>query len=139
MTAKLSLKIEASPDALDRINDEIESLSRQEEWPSDLFFTTNLVVEELGLNVINHAYRGQSGEFEIIITSEKQAITVEIIDNGPPFNMLQDAPLPDVEAEIEERPVGGLGIHLVKTMMDELHYKRDQGKNHLTLVKRREM
>ena len=139
MTAKLSLKIEASPDALDRINDEIESLSRQEEWPSDLFFTTNLVVEELGLNVINHAYRGQSGEFEIIITSEEQAITVEIIDNGPPFNMLQDAPLPDVEAEIEERPVGGLGIHLVKTMMDELHYKRDQGKNHLTLVKRREM
>ena len=139
MTAKLSLKIEASPDALDRINDEIESLSRQEEWPSDLFFTTNLVVEELGLNVINHAYRGQSGEFEIIITSEEQAITVEIIDNGLPFNMLQDAPLPDVEAEIEERPVGGLGIHLVKTMMDELHYKRDQGKNHLTLVKRREM
>ena len=139
MTAKLSLKIEASPDALDHINDEIESLSRQEEWPSDLFFTTNLVVEELGLNVINHAYRGQSGEFEIIITSEEQAITVEIIDNGPPFNMLQDAPLPDVEAEIEERPVGGLGIHLVKTMMDELHYKRDQEKNHLTLVKRREM
>ena len=139
MTAKLSLKIEASPDALDRINDEIESLSRQEEWPSDLFFTTNLVVEELGLNVINHAYRGQSGEFEIIITSEEQAITVEIIDNGPPFNMLQDAPLPDVEAEIEERPVGGLGIHLVKTMMDELHYKRDQEKNHITLVKRREM
>ena len=139
MTAKLSLKIEASPDALDRINDEIESLSRQEEWPSDLFFTTNLVVEELGLNVINHAYRGQSGEFEIIITSEEQAITVEIIDNGPPFNMLQDAPLPDVEAEIEERPVGGLGIHLVKTMMDELHYKRDQERNYLTLVKRREM
>ena len=139
MTAKLSLKIEASPDALDRINDELESLSRQEEWPSDLFFTTNLVVEELGLNVINHAYRGQSGEFEIIITSEEQAITVEIIDNGPPFNMLQDAPLPDVEAEIEERPIGGLGIHLVKTMMDELHYKRDQERNHLILVKRREM
>ena len=139
MTAKLSLKIEASPDALDRINDELESLSRQEEWPFDLFFTTNLVVEELGLNVINHAYRGQSGEFEIIITSEEQAITVEIIDNGPPFNMLQDAPLPDVEAEIEERPVGGLGIHLVKTMMDELHYKRDQERNHLILVKRREM
>lgn len=139
MTAKLSLKIEASPDALDRINDELESLSRQEEWPSDLFFTTNLVVEELGLNVINHAYRGQSGEFEIIITSEEQAITVEIIDNGPPFNMLQDAPAPDVEAEIEERPVGGLGIHLVKTMMDELYYKRDQERNHLILVKRREM
>ncbi len=139
MTAKLSLKIEASPDALDRINDELESLSRQEEWPSDLFFTTNLVVEELGLNVINHAYRGQSGEFEIIITSEEQAITVEIIDNGPPFNMLQDAPSPDVEAEIEERPIGGLGIHLVKTMMDELYYKRDQERNHLILVKRREM
>lgn len=138
MSSKVSLSIEASPDALDRINDAIESISRQEEWPPDLLFTINLVIEELGLNIINHAYSGDTGEFEIIITSEDQALTVELIDSGPPFNMLTDAPVPDVEASMDERPIGGLGIHLVKTMMDELDYRRERDQNHLTLVKRRD-
>ena len=137
MSAKISLNIEASPEALDHIADALESISRQEEWPPDLLFTANLVIEELGLNIINHAYGGESGEFEIIITSEAEALTVEIIDSGPPFNMLKDAPIPDVEAPLDDRPIGGLGIHLVKTMMDELDYKRDFDRNHLTLVKRR--
>ena len=138
MSAKVSLKIEASPDALDRINDAIESLSRQEDWPPDLLFTTNLVIEELGLNIINHAYGGDEGELEIIIASEDDALTIEIIDRGPPFNLLKDAPLPDVAAPLEERPIGGLGIHLVKTMMDELDYKRERDKNHLIITKRRD-
>lgn len=137
MSAKVSLMIEASPDALERINEAVESLSSQEEWPPDLLFTANLVIEELGLNVINHAYHGNSGEFEIIIASEDDALTIEFIDSGPPFNMLTDAPIPDVEASMDERPIGGLGIHLVKTMMDELDYRRERDKNHLTIVKRR--
>ena len=138
MSSTVSLSIQTSPDALDRINDALESISHQEEWPPDLLFTMNLVIEEIGLNIINHAYGGDSGEFEIIITSEDQALTVELIDGGPPFNMLTDAPIPDVEAPIDERPIGGLGIHLVKTMMDELDYKRERDRNHLTLVKRRD-
>ena len=137
MSAKVSLMIEASPDALERINEAVESLSSQEEWPPDLLFTANLVIEELGLNVINHAYHGDSGEFEIIIASEDDALTIEVIDDGPPFNMLTDAPIPDVDAPVEERSIGGLGIHLVKTMMDELDYRRERDKNHLTIVKRR--
>ena len=138
MSAKVSLKIESSPDALDRINDAIESLSRQEDWPPDLLFTTSLVIEELGLNIINHAYSDVEGEFEIIIASEDDALTIEMIDSGPPFNMLTDAPMPDVAAPLEERPIGGLGIHLVKTMMDELDYRRESDKNHLTITKRRD-
>ena len=138
MTAKVSLTIEASPDALEHINDAIESVSRQEDWPLDLLFTINLVIEELALNIVNHAYRGKSGEFEVIITSEAEALTIEMIDGGPPFNALEDAPMPDVDAPLDDRPIGGLGVHLVKTMVDELDYKRVQDKNHLTLVKRRD-
>ncbi len=138
MSAKVSLKIKAAPDALDRINEAIESISSQEDWPSDLLFTANLVVEELGLNVVNHAYRGEGDEFEVIIKSEDHALTIEIIDSGPPFNMLTDAPTPDVEASMGDRPIGGLGIHLVKTMMDELEYRRERERNHLTMVKRRD-
>ena len=138
MSSKVSLNVEASPEALDRINDAIESISTQEDWPPDLIFTMSLVIEELGMNIINHAYGDDSGEFEIIITSEDRSLTVELIDSGPPFNMLTDAPAPDVDAPIDERPIGGLGIHLVKTMMDELDYRRERDQNHLTLVKRRD-
>lgn len=138
MSTEVSLKIKAAPDALGRLNEAIESLSSQEDWPPDLLFTANLVIEELSLNVVNHAYHGEDGEFEIVIKSEDHALTIEIIDSGPPFNMLTDAPTPDVEAPIEDRPIGGLGIHLVKTMMDELEYRRERERNHLTMVKRRD-
>ncbi len=138
MSAKVSITIEAGPEALDRIIDAVESISSQEEWPPDLLFTANLVIEELGLNIVNHAYHGDGGEFEIIIASEDDALTIEMIDNGPPFNMLTDAPVPDVDLPADERPIGGLGIHLVKTMMDELDYRRESDRNHLTIVKRRD-
>ena len=80
----------------------------------------------------------EMGEFEVIITSEDESLTIEIVDSGPEFNVLTDAPIPDVNAIIEERPVGGLGVYLVKTMMDELHYRREDDKNHIIAVKRRD-
>ena len=138
MSAKVSLNVESSPDALDRIANALETLSDQEDWPPDLLFTVNLVLEELGLNIINHAYHKESGVFEIVITSEDKALTIEVIDDGPPFNVLTEAPVPDVDAPIDDRPIGGLGVHLVKTMMDELDYRREQDQNHLTMVKRRD-
>lgn len=139
MSAKVSLNIESSPEALNRIVDAIESISLQEEWPPELLFTMNLVIEELGINIMEYAYGGDSGEaFEIIITSEPSELTVDLVDAGPPFNPLTDAPEPDTEAPMLDRPVGGLGIHLVKSMMDEVDYKRECDRNHLRLVKRRE-
>ena len=61
-----------------------------------------------------------------------------IADDGRPFDPLTEAPEPDLESAIEDRPIGGLGVHLVRTMMDEVRYRREEGKNRLTLVKRRE-
>ena len=139
MSAKVSLNIESSPDALNRIVDAIESISLQEEWPPELLFTMNLVLEELGINIIRYAYGEDSNEtFQIIITSEPSELTVDVIDSGPPFNPLTDAPKPDTDAPMLDRPIGGLGIHLVKSMMDEVDYKRECDRNHLRLVKRRD-
>ena len=139
MSAKVSLNIESSPDALNRIVDAIESISLQEEWPPELLFTMNLVLEELGINIIRYAYGDDSNEtFQIIITSEPSELTVDVIDAGPPFNPLTDAPEPDTDAPMLDRPIGGLGIHLVKSMMDEVDYKREYDRNHLRLVKRRD-
>ena len=137
MSGKLSLKIENRPDELKRISDAVEDLGSREGWPSALVFRINLVLEELVLNIMNHGYDGGLHEIEVTLTSEADALTIETEDEGRPFDLLNDAPQPDLEAPLEDRPVGGLGIHLVRTMMDEIRYRRERDRNHLTLIARR--
>ena len=134
MSAKLHLKLEARPEALERITSAIEKLGEQEEWPPKLMFRVNLVLEELGLNVMTHGQRAGARELEVILTSEPDTVTMEIVDDGPPFDPLRDALPPDTDAPLDERPVGGLGVHLVREMMDEVRYRYEDGKNRLTLV-----
>ena len=137
MSAKQSFRIDADLDELRRVAAAAEEMGLQEDWSPVLVHQVDLAIEELGNNVVRHGLDGGPGEIEITLTSESDAITIEISDNGRPFNPLKDAPKPDVEAALEDRPIGGLGIHLVLTMMDETHYRRENERNHLTLVKRR--
>lgn len=137
MSETVTFTIETRPEELEEITSQVEGLADREEWPPDLTFKINLVLEEVGLNIMNHGHEGGLHEIEITLISEDKALTLEITDDGKPFDPLKDAPLPDIDAEMEDRPIGGLGIHLVRTMMDELCYRREQGKNHLTLVAHR--
>ena len=134
MSARLHLKLAARPEELQRINTALEEFGEGEDWPPKLLYRVNLALEELGLNVMTHGQEAGASELEVIVTSEAETITIEIVDDGPRFDPLQDAPLPDVEADLPERPIGGLGIHLVRTMMEEVSYRYEDGKNRLTLV-----
>lgn len=137
MSGKLSLKVEPRAEELDAITAAVEEFGDAERWPFELVYRVNLVLEEVGLNIINHGRTDDLNEIEITLTSKPESLTIEIVDNGRPFNPLKDAPEPDLDSGIAERAVGGLGVHLVRTMMDEMHYRRDGGKNYLTLVKER--
>ena len=139
MSAQRSLLIANELDELQKINAAIEELAEEENWSPDVTFQIGLAVEELGVNIVNYGHDDDKAhEIRIVISSEDEAITIEIEDDGHAFNPLSDAPEPDLDAEVEDRTVGGLGIHLVRTMMDEVHYQRQQNKNCLTLVKRRD-
>ena len=137
MSAKLSLKMGFEVAELPRIQSAIGEFSRAQDWPPDIEFQVDLVLEELVLNVVNHGSRGGEGEINIELVSEPEAVIIQIIDDGRPFDPLTDAPEPDTESGIEDRAVGGLGIHLVRTMMDDVTYRREENKNHMRLVKRR--
>ena len=137
LSAKLVLTIETRPDELETIAAAVEDLGKRERWSPALVYRVNLALEELGLNIMNHGHDEGLHEFEITLISEADALTIEIVDDGRPFDPLNDAPQPDTGAPIEDRPIGGLGVHLVRTMMDEMHYRRESGRNHLTLVTRR--
>jgi anti-sigma regulatory factor (Ser/Thr protein kinase) len=129
--------IETDPGQLERIAAEVEKIGEQEDWPQELVFRVNLALEELGLNIINYGHDEGLHEIEFTVTSQAEAVTIEISDDGRPFDPLSDAPVPDVSASIEDRRIGGLGVHLVRTMMDDLRYQRVGGRNHITLVSHR--
>jgi anti-sigma regulatory factor (Ser/Thr protein kinase) len=139
MSAKLTLNIERSHDELGRITDAVDDLGHKEGWSNDLLFRVHLVLEELVLNIIDYGFDDGKDEhdLEVVLVSDDDALTIEITDDGIPFDPLTDAKKPDVDAPLEDRPIGGLGVHLVRTMMDEVTYEREDGKNHLTLVARR--
>ena len=140
MSATLSLNVERSHDELGRITDAVDELGHKENWSNDLLFRVHLVLEELVLNIIDYGFDDgkDDHELEVILISEDDNLTIEITDDGIPFDPLHDAKIPDTDAPLEERPIGGLGVHLVRTMMDEVSYRREDGKNHLTLVANRE-
>lgn len=96
-----------------------------------------LAVEEIFVNIANYAYSLQKGQAEIVVDvwGEPPVLTVCFLDWGKPFNPLakQDA---DVTLSAEERGIGGLGIFLVKKLMDDVSYLYEDGKNILTIRKR---
>ncbi|MDE2766409.1 MAG: ATP-binding protein, partial [Chloroflexota bacterium] len=94
-----------------------------------------LVVEELVMNVASYGSDdpAKPPDIEITVDSEPGALRLDIKDTGRPFDP-RDAPDPDIHASIKDRPVGGLGHYLVEEMTDEMVYRREDGKNHITLT-----
>lgn len=133
MSADLHLNLEADPERLSEITDAIEELGEREQWPPDFLFRMNLVLEEMTLNVMTHGREAGASELEVIVACEADIVTIEISDDGPRFDPLQDAPLPDPDAALDDRPVGGLGVYLVREMVDEVSYRYEDGRNRLLI------
>jgi serine/threonine-protein kinase RsbW len=95
-----------------------------------------LALEEAVANVINHAFAGVPAPHRIAVALaiEDDRVAAEIIDNGRPFDP-SAAPEPDRTPPLESRDIGGLGIHLIRRMMDRVEYRRAAGENRLRLEK----
>ena len=137
MSKKVSLTVENRIEELERIASTVEELADSEGWSPGLTFRVNLVLEEFGINIINYAHDEGVHDFEITILSEADTLTIDFLDDGVPFNPLEDDRLVDTQASVENRPIGGLGIHLVRTMTQDMRYTRENSKNHSTLVMRK--
>jgi len=91
-----------------------------------------LVLEEILTNQVFHAYREESGNVKIACSLEENTFCIQFEDEGPPFNPLKQ-PSPKLNDRLEDRKIGGLGIHLVKNMADHLDYQRKENRNILTV------
>lgn len=131
-----SIRMEPQADELDAVFDEVQDFANQANLPEGLLFQIKLILEELALNVINYGNKGGTEPIEIGLSAKGETIVLQISDVGQPFDPMKDAPAPDLTLSLEERPIGGLGLYLVKTMVDEMHYRWEDGRNHLTLITR---
>ena len=96
----------------------------------------NVVLDEAVSNPIHHGYdAGVGGEIVVRLRRASDRVEVEVEDDGRPFDPLQ-APPPDLTLPLERRPIGGLGIHLIRNLMDEVDYARQGGRNVLKMAKR---
>ena len=124
------------------MRNDIQQIPTLAEWietlelPQELNMPINLALEEAVSNVMLYAYPGKSGQVlvECEMKRNKGQAIFTITDSGVPFDPTQQED-PDVTQSAEERPIGGLGIFLVRQIMDDIRYERKNGKNILTLVK----
>ena len=95
-----------------------------------------LALDEVLTNVISYGFEGVRGEPKVRVDFGlgDDLLEVRIQDNGSSFNPLADAPLPDFTLSVDERPIGGLGIHLAKNLVHDISYRREKNRNCLTLT-----
>jgi serine/threonine-protein kinase RsbW len=128
-TPPFQLRLPASLDSVSTLLDALESYAETAELSPGIAARLNLVAEEIAANVAMHA-TGASF-FELRVTPAAGALALSIEDDGPEYDPLARA-VPDTTAALEEREVGGLGVHLVREMTRDARYERAGGLNRLS-------
>lgn len=117
--------------SLPDIRDHVLARAREAGLSSPLEPKLDLVLEEILVNVATHAYGGQAGKAEIECSDASGAFCVTVRDWGTPFDPLA-GDIPEMSTDIDDRPIGGVGLLLVTTMTDSCSYARANNANELT-------
>jgi anti-sigma regulatory factor (Ser/Thr protein kinase) len=102
-----------------------------------LVFELNLILEEYISNLINYGYHDKiDHEIYIEITREETRLKLVVKDDAGPFNILESPENDDLDKPVEERKIGGLGIHFIRTFADQIEYESQEGNNILVVIKK---
>lgn len=132
---KYSFKLKSNLSELDTLCQEMEKLGRAIGLSKKFIFEINLALDELFTNIISYGFKDDNEHLiKVTITPQNDMLCLCIEDDGVPFNLVE-ANEPDLGCTIEECKIGGLGIHLIRNLMDEICYERCGDINKLTLKK----
>jgi sigma-B regulation protein RsbU (phosphoserine phosphatase) len=136
MSDTLEIKLKNKVSELDGLSQTLREFGQRHGLASKVIHDLNLAMEEILTNIISYGYTdNREHEVKVRLSAQLGEVSVEIEDDGQPFNPLE-APEPDITKPLEERKIGGLGIHLVRKLMDSLEYKRQGERNLLTIKKK---
>ena len=132
----MEIKLHNKLSELDRFNQTLTEFGRRHGLAPKVVHDLNLALEEILTNIISYGYTdNREHEIQVRLSVQPGEVRVDVEDDGQPFNPLE-APEPDITKPLEERTIGGLGIHLVRKLMDGLEYKRQGDRNLLTIKKK---
>ena len=132
---KKEIRIKNQVGELERVNQFVEEIGEELGLDMELQMNLNLVMEEMVSNVIFYAYpEGKTAEIELVAESDGKELTFVLSDQGVAFDPTkkEDA---DPNVNPMDRDIGGMGIYIVKNIMNQLTYQRLEGKNLLTMKK----
>lgn len=130
-----AMHLDNTLEALWPLAEAVEIFGQESGWTDALIMQVNLVLEELLVNAITNGYPDQrSGHITVQIQTRLDAITLQITDDGDAFDPFS-IQTPDLSLAIEDRPIGGLGVHLVRSYMDVCHYRYIRPYNEVILTK----
>jgi anti-sigma regulatory factor (Ser/Thr protein kinase) len=136
--AAYELDLDDPPSAIERLTDWVGACGAADGLADELTFKLTLALEEGVTNVLGYAFEGMPPPHRVSVRLDitERSVAAEIVDNGRPFDPTA-AEGPDLSLPLEERDPGGLGIHLMRSLMDEVRYRREDGTNILHLEKAR--
>lgn len=136
MAVTASIRLSSEGGELARLEEFADAFARARGLPDDERARLLLILEELFTNVVVHGYSPGSanGRISVALGWRDGRLTIDLIDDGRPFDPLARE-APDLDAPGDERPIGGLGIHIVRSLVDEARYRRTGRRNHLQLAR----
>lgn len=137
MTPSISVTLVNQLSEVARLSRLVEAFGEAEGLGPDAVFSMNLALDEVVTNVIRYAHEDDGRQHPIVVrlALEQDVLTAQVEDDGRAFNPLE-VPAPDIGAGIDERPIGGLGIHVVRSVMSSVEYRRVDGRNVLVIKKK---
>ena len=137
MRATCRIQLENRLEEFQRFESAFTDFARSQHFSDEVIYAIQLSVDELFTNIVSYGYDdSQTHTVKFVINVTQDEVQIEIIDDAKPFNPLDDAPDVNLDLSVEERKIGGVGIHLVKSLMTEVSYVRDGKFNRLRLVKK---
>lgn len=124
------------PEARQQLLKALEVFAAEHHLPAKVVQSADLALEEHLANVFKHGYADDpERQVRVSLYCAERRVQIEVADDAPPFNPLNQPPV-DTTIPLEQRPVGGLGVHLMRQFMDSLEYRREGGRNILHMSKR---
>lgn len=138
MSTRMELTLANDLTEIARLADRVEAFCDEAGVPDGARLQVTLVLDELVTNAITYGYPDGSRREDavnVILEHDGQQLLMTVTDTGIPFDPLT-APEPDIDAALDDRPIGGLGIHFLRSFMTGVDYVRDGGRNCLRFARR---
>lgn len=129
-----SLQLKNDLDEIETLMDQLNVYANEHDLNETVSFRLSLILDELVSNTISYGYAdGRQGRIDIRMHQTGRHIEVLLKDDGDAFNPLEDSEVPDIDADIDDRDIGGLGVHFVREFSEKVAYQRLGLENTLTL------